>query len=317
MSEVTAATAANPSTPSTPAPSSETIETIDGQPADTSSETPEVAPKETVAEQKRRLKALKLKIDGQEFEEQLPFEIDDDPKVVEWMTKNLQMSKMANKRAQEKATFEKEVANFLQELKTNPKKALSNKAIGIDVKKFAQDIIEEEIAQMQKSPEQVEKERLEKELKELKERMEREKEEFRQKELERHQEQEWQRYDSLFTKALETAELPKTPYTTKKMADTMLAALDEGIQVEPADIVGIVKEEILKDIEDMFSAMPSEVVSKIVGKKHLDNIRKTNLSKAKEKMEVDNKKKVEDVAKKPAAPSAPAKKMSYSEFFKI
>lgn len=273
--------------------------------------------KPNVVETRKKLNKLQLKVDGVTEDMELPFEIDDDPKVVEWMTKNLQMSKMANKRAQEKALFEKEVASFLQELKTNPKKALSNKAIGIDVKKFAQDIIEEEIAQMQKSPEQVEKERLENELKELKERMEREKEEFRQKELERHQEQEWQRYDSLFTKALETAELPKTPYTTKKMADTMLAALDEGIQVEPADIVGIVKEEILKDIEDMFSAMPSEVVSKIVGKKHLDNIRKTNLSKAKEKMEIDNKKKVEDVAKKPAAPSAPAKKMSYSEFFKI
>lgn len=273
--------------------------------------------KPNVVETRKKLNKLQLKVDGVTEDMELPFEIDDDPKVVEWMTKNLQMSKMANKRAQEKALFEKEVVSFIQELKTNPKKALSNKAIGLDVKKFAQDIIEEEIAQMQKSPEQVEKERLENELKELKERMEREKEEFRQKELERYQEQEWQRYDSLFTKALETAELPKTPYTTKKMADTMLAALDEGIQVEPVDIVGIVKEEILKDIEDMFSAMPSEVVSKIIGKKHLDNIRKTNLSKAKEKMEVDNKKKVEDVAKKPVTQTTPAKKMSYSEFFKI
>ena len=311
---LTATTPVATPNPSTPV-STESIESIDG--VQTPEGTPEETPKtEPTPEQKKFLRKLQLKVDNQTFEEEIPFDLEDKPEVVEWMKKNLQMSKMGSKRAQEKANLEKEVASFINELRTNPKKALSNKAIGLDVKKFAQEIIEEEIAQMQKSPEQLEKERLETELREMKERLEQEKEEFRQRELERLQEQEWNRYDSLFSKALESAELPKTPYTTKKMADTLLAALDEGLQVEPADIVGIVKDEIMKDIEDMFSVMPSEVVSKIVGKKHLDNIRKTNVAKAKEKIEIDNKKKVEDVAKK-AMPSTPVKKMSYSEFFKI
>lgn len=288
-------------------PSAESIETIETPTQPTETPTPEV---------KKRLKSLQLKIDGESFNEELPFEIDDDPKVIEWMTKNLQMSKMANKRASEKATFEKEVSSFIQELKTNPRKALSNPAIGLDVKKFAQEIIEEEIAQMQKSPEQIEKERIQQELQELKAEREREREEFRQKELERGQKEEFQRYDNLFTEALKSAELPKTPYTTKKMADTMLAALEQGIQVEASDIVGIVKEEIMKDIEDMFSAMPSEVVSKIIGKKHLDGLRKTNLAKVKEQAVVNNARKVEEVSK--VAPKAPeAKKMTYSEFFKL
>jgi hypothetical protein len=290
---------------------SESIESIESSETQTQEQ-----PKEVTPEVKKRLKSLQLKIDGIESTEDLPFEIDDDPKIVEWMTKNLQMSKMAGKRATEKATFEREVSSFIQELKTNPRKALSNPAIGLDVKKFAQEIIEEEIAQMQKSPEQIEKESITKELQELKAEREREREEFRQKELKRGEQEEFQRYDSIFTKALESVELPKTPYTTKKMADTMLAALEHGIQVEPQDIVGIVKEEIMKDIEDMFSAMPSEVVSKIIGKKHLDGLRKTNLAKVKEQTIVNNAKNVSEVSK--AAPKAPeAKKMTYSEFFKL
>lgn len=303
--------------------STESIETIESNPAPEGNveggATPEgeSAPKEATPEVKKRLKALKLKIDGAEVNEELPFEIDDDPKVIEWMTKNLQMSKMANKRATEKATFEKQVGNFIQELRTNPRKALANPAIGLDVKKFAQQIIEEEIEDMKKSPEQLEKEKLQAELQALRDEREKEKEDFRQKELERLQEQEFQRYDSLFTKALETAELPKTPYTTKKMADTMLAALEQGIQVDPSDIVGIVKEEIMKDIEDMFAAMPSEVVSKIVGKKHLDGLRKSNVAKVKEQAVINNTRKIEDVAKVQAKPAEAPKKMTYSEFFKI
>jgi len=67
------------------------------------------------AEQAKRLNALRLKIDGHELEEELPFEIPDDPKAVEYMTRQLQMAKMGSKRAQEYAQLEKEIRNLIQE----------------------------------------------------------------------------------------------------------------------------------------------------------------------------------------------------------
>jgi hypothetical protein len=65
----------------------------------------------------RKIKALKLKVYGQEIDEELPFEIDDNPEVVEYLTKQLQMSKAAQRAMQEKGSFEKQVQAFFENLK--------------------------------------------------------------------------------------------------------------------------------------------------------------------------------------------------------
>ena len=106
-------------------------------------------------EAKKMLKSLKIKVDGREMEEKLPFEIPDDEETVEWMKRNLQMSKMGAKRAQEYSSLEKEVRTFIDELRKNPRKILADPNIGIDVKKLAAEVIEEEIANSQKSPDQL------------------------------------------------------------------------------------------------------------------------------------------------------------------
>jgi hypothetical protein len=53
-----------------------------------------------------------------------PFEIDEDQS--DWMRKQLQLAKMSQSKAQEVASLEKEVIAFMQELKSNPRKALAN-----------------------------------------------------------------------------------------------------------------------------------------------------------------------------------------------
>jgi hypothetical protein len=85
---------------------------------------PNLSPKQVKAEVKR-INKLKLKVDRGEIEEELPFDLPDDPKVIEYMTKHLQMSKMGSKRASDFSALEKEVVQFVTELQQNPKKALS------------------------------------------------------------------------------------------------------------------------------------------------------------------------------------------------
>jgi hypothetical protein len=228
-----------------------------------------------------RIKKLKLKVDGHELEEELPFELDDNPEVVEYMTRQLQLSKVAQKRMAQYSQLEKEALGLVEALRKNPKKVLSDPSIGIDVKQLAAQIIEEEIANAQKSPEQLEKERLETELKSLQEEREREREELRQKEFERLQEIEYERYDTMMSKALETSDLPKSPYVVKKMADYMLLGLNQGIDVSPEDVLPLVREEIQSDLREMFAVMPDEVVEKIVGKDVFNRVRKKNVAKAK------------------------------------
>lgn len=323
MSE-SANASASPATESSSTESSDSLESTQAteglESAAAEGEAAEAQAAQSAAAKKEaaRIRKLKLKVDGQELEEELPFEIDDNPEAVEYMTRQLQMSKAAQKRMGEHAQLQKEVKYFLEELRKNPRKILADPSIGIDVKQLAAQIIEEEIANSQKSPEQLEKERLESELKALQEEREQEREELRQKEFERLQEIEYERYDNLMSKALETSDLPKSPYVVKKMADYMLLGLNEGIDVSPEDVLPLVREEIQNDLREMFAIMPDEVIEKIVGKDVFSRVRKKNVAKAKS-APTPVKSAIKDTgsSSKSAASGNSAEKKSFRDFFGV
>jgi hypothetical protein len=279
----------------------------------------EAASGESAAAKAARVRKLKLKVDGQELEEELPFEIDDNPEAIEYMTRQLQLSKAAQKRMAESSQLQKEVKYFLEELRKNPRKVLSDPTIGIDVKELAAQIIEEEISNAQKSPEQLEREKLESELRALQEEREQEREETRQREFARLQELEFERYDSLISNALDTSDLPKSPYVVKKIADYMLLGLNEGIDVSPQDVLPLVRDEIQSDLREMVTVMPDEVIEKIVGKDVFNRVRKKNLAKAKATPSpVRSSVKDTGAAAKPAdASKGGAQKKSFRDFFGV
>lgn len=248
----------------------------------------------------KKLNALKIKVDGQEYEERLPFEIDENNKeAIDYMRKQLQFSKVSQKRMGEKAQLENEVRDFLEQLKSNPKKLLSNPTFGVDLKKLAAQMIEEEIANSAKSPEQLKAEQLEQELKDIKEQREQEKKERESRDAERLTEMEYERYDTLMTQALDKSDLPKSPYVVKKMADYMLMGLKEGLDITPQDVLPLVREEILEDIRQMSQAMPLETIEKLFGGDILSKIRKKNVSRAKSQPQTPQAK-LPDVGATPA-----------------
>lgn len=267
----------------------------------------------TVSE-KKKLKKLKLKVDGEEFDEELPFEIDEDQ--AEYFKKHLQLSKMSQKRAAKASQIEKETYEFLELLRTDPKRILSDPAIGIDIKKFAAEIIESEIEQSRKSPEQIEKEKMEAELKALKDEREKEKEGNRKRDFERLQKQEFERYDMLMTRALESnPDLPKSPYVIKKIAENLMIALENGMDVGPADVIPLVREEIREDLKQMFAAMPDDVIEQLVGKDKIGSIRKKYVNKA--KAAVAAKKQDGQGSNVETKQKGETKKQTFSEFFKF
>jgi hypothetical protein len=266
------------------------------------------------AKEAARLRSLKLKVDGREIDEDLPFEIPDDPEAVEYMKRHLQMSRMGSKRAQEYADLEREIRQLISEGTKNPRKLL--KELNIDERELAKQIIEQEIENAQKSPEQLEKERIEEELRALKEERELEKQNFEKKEFERLQEQAYEKYDQQMTMALEKSNLPKEPYVVKKIADYMLVALQEGYDVSADDVIPLVKQELEKDIQTLINAMPDEALEQLLGKQRLANFRKKNLAKAKEAVAVSSAKAVRDTGGKTSV-KEPEKKMSYKDFFGV
>lgn len=264
---------------------------------------------------KKALKRLKYKLDGQEFEEDLPFEIPDDPAAIKYMQEQLQMSKVSRKRMGEKAQLEKDVRSFIEGLRKNPAKALSDPNIGVDLKKLAAEIIQKDIEDSQKSPEQLENERIREELKALKEQHEKEKEEARNKHLQRLEEETFERYDTQVSKALETSNLPKTPYTVKKIAEYMSHAVKNKLNVSVDDVIPFIKEEMHGDIKEMFSVMPDEVIEGMIGKDVLGRLRKKNLLKAKAAPKTTPLSEIKDTGTKASTQAKDVKKQSFKEYF--
>ena len=294
-----------------------------GQQADSSSDTAALvaqAATGTPAEKavaKKMLKSMKLKVDGREFDEALPFEVEEGSAAEEYLRKNLQMSKMGQNRAQQYSNLEKEVKNFIEQLRKDPRKILSDPAIGLDVKDLARQIIEEEIENSKKSPEQLQREQLESELKAMKEERENEKKLAQEQEFERLKTQQIERYDILMEQALSKTDLPKSPYVVKKMADYMLIGLQNGKDITPEDVLPLVREEIMEDIKSMFNVMPDEVLEKFIGKDKINSMRKRNLSKARQNAATQAPTKTVDTAKAKEEPKDTAKKQNFKDFFGI
>ena len=263
------------------------------------------------AEKKRNLKKLKLKVDGKEYDEEIDLDNDD------YLTKQLQLAKVSQKRMSESAQLEKEVKTFIEELRKNPRKVLADPNIGIDIKDLARQIIEDEIENSKKTPEQLEKEKLVAELEELKQARQKESEEAKERELTALQQREFDRYDNLMTKALENhTDLPKSPYVVKKMADYLLLGLQKGMDIEPEDVVELVRKEVRDDLAAMFQVLPEEVIEQIVGKDKINGIRKKNLAKAKQV--APTMKSIKDTGRTTEVDEnkdKSGKKFSYKDFF--
>lgn len=286
---------------------------------ETVNELQDLAQNGTPAEQKEAKKALKklqIKYNGRQEDISLPFDLPDTDEARDFMTKHLQMSKMGASKAQEYSQLEKEVRSFVDELRKNPRKVLSDPSLGMDIKKLAAEIIEEEIANSQKTPEQLEKEKLEAELKAMKEEREKEKEESKKREFERIQQESFERYDMMITQALDKSDLPKSPYVVKKMADYMLMGLQQGIDVSAEDVLPLIRDEIQGDLKEMFAVMPEEVIEAIIGKDVFTRVRKKNIAAAKaakapptaQQAKVDTGTKTE---------AKPKQKQSFRDFFDI
>lgn len=267
----------------------------------------------------KRLNKLKIKYNGKEMEEDLPFEIPDDPKAVEYMQKQLQLAKLSQSKSQEFSKLQKEAIEFIEQLRKNPKAILSDPTIGLDLKKFAAEIIEEEIENAKKTPEQIELEKAKAELKRIKE--EREKDEAERKELERQRltEEAFKNYETQVESALEKSDLPKTPYTVKKMADWMMLGLENNVDISPAEAAELVKEEMHNDLKQMFAVMPEDVIEQIVGKETFNRVRKKNLAKAKAAPKAPNpiKTSLTDTGLKAEKQEKPVEKKNFKQFFGI
>lgn len=196
----------------------------------------------------------------------------------EEIMKYLSQALGAQEKFQEAAALRKNVDTLIHAMKTDLKGVLSHPDLGIDLKKFAEDILNQEIEELQKSPEQKELEKLRKELESRTAREKQLEEEKRTAEMSRLQEQAFKQFDDDLTEALSQSTLPKTPYVIKRAADLMIEATNLGYDVGVKDIMPILEKQVLSELQTMFEISPEETMEKIIGEKNLNRWRQKRLS---------------------------------------
>lgn len=260
----------------------------------------------------KRIRELKLKVHGEEITEELPFEFEENPEAVEYLTKQLQLSKAAQRAMQENSSYQKQVQQFFSELKTNTKAKLVE--LGIDPKEFAAQVIEEEIKRAEMSPEQIRQQELEEELNQLKAESKKKEEEFNQRELERLREIEFEKIDTQMTSAIDKSDLPKKPYVVRKMAEYMLIGARNGINLSADEVLPLVREELLGDLQEIINSLPEDKAEEFIGKEVLTRFRKKNLAKAKQ-TPASVKSGIKDVGTTKKTEEKPAPSINYKNFF--
>lgn len=289
----TAAPAAAPSTAPVDATDTSEETLAEGDAAEEAEEA-KAAP---VASAKRKFSA---KVNGRQQEVEL--DTGNDAEVLKYIQKAM----AADEKFQEAASLRKNVEMLVNELKTNPRAVLSHPELGLDIKKFAQDILNEELEELQKTPEQKELESLKKELQDKDKRLKAEEEGKRGAEMERLREQSFKQFDDDLTSALSSSSLPKSPYVIKRVADTLIEAVNLGfVDVTVHDILPIVEQQMHAEHQDMYGNMSEDAMEKIIGKNNLNRLRKKRLSQRSKPIETPNsiketgQKTEEDGVKKP------------------
>lgn len=224
-----------------------------------------------------------IKVNGKEKTVKVDLNNEDD------LVRKLQLAEAGRGAMQEAAELKKLYQQEIERLKDDPWKVLEE--LELDPDELAEKRIRSKIEELEKSPEQREREELQKQLDDAREQLRQEQEQKERFEFERLQAEQESILENEIDKALEAHEdLPKTPYTVAKIASTLLWAMEEAeagrIDVDPDnisidDVIPAVKQEIQRDFNSLLDNLGEKGFESYFGKKRLDEYRKNRLSNIK------------------------------------
>lgn len=258
---------------------------------------------EAKAEQAKR---LLLKINGEDQE----FDLGNDDHL-EQLKQMAQKGEGADKKFQEAASLKKKMESFAEILQNGDIGELL-KQVGRNPDAEVEAYMARKIEELQKDPKELELERIQKELEEERRLREEREQEMLTAEQERIQEEYSRQLDQEITEGLSETNLPKSPYVVNRIAQSLMAQINGGnVDVTVADVLPSVKQQIQEEIQEMFGAMPEDVIESFLGDGVTTKLRKRRLKKMKEtksansvkptgKKEINNSKKEEKKTKENA-----------------
>jgi len=237
-------------------------QTIDGATAEDTNPIRETA--------ERMLKKYKVKVDGKEIE------VGEDE-----LVNNYQLRKASDKRFQEGMQGRKQAEEFIRLLKTDPNKVLSHPSVGMDVKKWAEDYLINEMQREMMTPEQKQMEEYKAKLAGYEEQEQMTKKQAEQAQQTAVRQQYQDDYSKQITGALETSGLPKTEFTVQRMIHYMSKALEHNYEVSAENVTDLVRRDYINDTKALYSGLDADALLSILGDDISGKIRKADLAKLK------------------------------------
>jgi len=218
-----------------------------------------------------------------------------------------------NETAELKKLFSQEIGR----MKQDPWAVLEE--LGLNPDELAEMRIQQRIEEMKKSPEQIENEKMRKELddarKKLKEREEKEAD-FSKRQLE---DQVAKELDEQIIQTLDAhKDISASPKVVGRIAETMLWAMENGFDdVTPEDVIPTVKNELRKEINDLLSNLPEEFLEEYIGQKNVERMRKKRVDAAKQAKQVTTISNVKPKTNEVKKEEEPKKKRSLEDFMRL
>lgn len=269
---------AAPATPAAPAPGkvepAKTAPAGKAEPVVPGKEAPKVAdptnPERQPGETKEQHQSRKLKLKFQGKEQEL-----EEAEVV----RLAQLGLLGRHKASENAQLKQREAEISRLIKDDPW-GLLEKVGGHDRRKLAEELLADIIKTEGMTPEQKKAAEMEKRLAEYAEKERQDQERQSQERDQRVAEQMGRQMENDFIGAIKTSGLPASKTTMARMAFYMDQALREGLDVDPKDVVHLVKADFEREARDLFSNLEPEALIAILGEGVAEKIRAHAVAKA-------------------------------------
>lgn len=259
----------------TPSPETEVADVVETSSQETQNAAEEQLKKE--AEIKKALKSYELKVNGKS--KKVDLDLDNEDQVKSYLQKAL----AADEKFQEASTYKKQAEQLVDLLQKDPLAILRNPALGIDIKKLAEQVLLEDLEEQSKSPEQRQMEEMQRKLKDYEERMAKEEESRKKAQIAQAQQRQQQEIEESIIKALDNNEIPAEPFFMRRLADIWYSAIESGWEdCKIEDVMEYAKYRMQNDFKSLIDKNKDpEKLEKLIGKEYLDGYRKSKVSKLK------------------------------------
>jgi hypothetical protein len=222
-------------------------------------------------EVKNLIKEFQLKVNGKVINKRI--DLSDEAAV----RNELQLSAAARQAMQEAANLKKLYESEVSRLKQDPFSVLAE--LGLDPDQLAEMRIQQRIEEMKKSPEQVEREKIQAELQAAREESRRLKEERESEQFEKLKEQAAIEIENEIEQALDAHKtLPKSRHIVKRIADSMLWAINNGYDVSAEDVMPLVEKEWRDEMSRLMDDSPEDILEQLIGQRNIERLRAKRLN---------------------------------------